>query len=107
MWTLINTLGAQAQLTPWQKSFKITPKLPPEELYDMENDPWSMNNLSVSAQPEHRAALAQLRLALEKWITDSDDQGRFMESPELAAALGFTRPQPSPDVKKKVPRKNG
>lgn len=107
VWNLIKTLGAQDQLTPWQKFFYLSPTMPPEELYDMENDPWSMHNLVVSAQSEHRAALAQLRLALEKWITDSDDQGRFMESPELAAALGFTRPQLSPDAKKKVPRKNG
>jgi len=107
VWNLIKTLGAQDQLTPWQNFFYLSPTMPPEELYDMENDPWSMHNLAVSAQPEHLAALAQLRLALEKWITDSDDQGRFKESPELAAALGFTRPQPSPDAKKKVPRKNG
>jgi hypothetical protein len=72
----------------------------------MEADPWSMHNLAASAQPEHRAALAQLRLALEKWITDSGDQGRFLESPELVAALGFTRPQPPVDAKKNKSRKN-
>jgi arylsulfatase A-like enzyme len=106
VWNLIKTLGAQDQLTPWQKFFYLSPTMPPEELYDMEADPWSMHNLAASAQPEHRAALAQLRLALEKWITDSGDQGRFLESPELVAALGFTRPQPPADAKKNKSRKN-
>ena len=106
VWNLIKTLGAQDQLTPWQKNFYLSPTMPPEELYDMEADPWSMHNLAASAQPEQRAALAQLRLALEKWITDSGDQGRFLESPELVAALGFTRPQPPADAKKNKSRKN-
>ena len=106
VWNLIKTLGAQDQLTPWQKNFYLSPTMPPEELYDMEADPWSMHNLAASAQPEHRAALAQLRRALEKWITDSGDQGRFLESPELVAALGFTRPQPPADAKKNKSRKN-
>lgn len=106
VWNLIKTLGAQDQLTPWQKNFYLSPTMPPEELYDMEADPWSMHNLAASAQPEHRAALAQLRLVLEKWITDSGDQGRFLESPELVAALGFTRPQPPADAKKNKSRKN-
>ena len=65
--------------------------MPPEELYDMDTDPWSMNNLVKSNKPEDQAALKKLRAALEKWIVDSDDQGRFPEPPEVATRKGATK----------------
>ncbi|HEY1171596.1 MAG TPA: sulfatase [Verrucomicrobiae bacterium] len=100
-WTLIPELGKQGKLTEWQKNFYLSPTMPPEELYDMETDPWSMNNLVTSTKPEHQAALKRLQGVLTQWITESDDQGRFPEPPEVAAAEGRTKPVDAKAGKKK------
>jgi arylsulfatase A-like enzyme len=91
VWTLIQELGAQGKLTDWQKSFYLAPTMPPEELYDLDTDPWAMNNRVNSTQPEHQAALKRLRAELERWIDETDDQGRFPEPPEVTARKGLTR----------------
>ena len=93
VWNLIKELGAQGKLTDWQKNFYLSPTMPPEELYDMDADPWSMNNLVTSTKPSDQAALARLRKTLDQWIVDSDDQGRVLEPAALAAAAGLTKPQ--------------
>ncbi len=92
---LIKELGAQGKLTPWQADFYLAPSMPAEELYDMENDPYSMHNLVNSPSEEHRTALTRLRAVLETWIADSNDQGRNLEPPALAAAEGYTKPRPA------------
>jgi hypothetical protein len=92
VWNLIKELGAQGKLTDWQKNFYLSPTMAPEELYDMDSDPWAMNNLVNSKDPVHQATLVRLRGTLEKWITDSDDQGRELEPAALAAAAGATKP---------------
>ena len=40
----------------------------------------------VTDEPQHREALERLRVALEKWIDETDDQGRFFEPPEALKA---------------------
>lgn len=92
-WNLIQEMGKEGKLTPWQKNFYLAPTMPPEELYDMETDPWSMNNLVTSTKPEHQAVLKRLQGVLTQWISDSDDQGRFPEPPEVARAEGATKPK--------------
>jgi arylsulfatase A-like enzyme len=92
VWNLIKELGAADKLTEWQKNFYLAPTMPPEALYDMNADPHSMNNLVASAKPEHQAALKRLRAELEKWLVESDDQGRFPEPPEVTARKGLTKP---------------
>ncbi|MBL9189695.1 MAG: sulfatase [Opitutaceae bacterium] len=99
--SLIKELGAQDKLTAWQKNFYLSPTMAPEELYDMESDPWSMNNLVASKKPADQAALARLRTTLEKWIVESDDQGRVMEPVAVAAAAGRTRPEEPKQKKNK------
>jgi len=47
----------------------------------MNADPWSMTNLATSDKPEHQAALMRMRAVLEKWIADTNDQGRIPEPP--------------------------
>ena len=37
------------------------------------------NNLVSSPRPEHKAAVKRLRAVLEKWIEESNDQGRVLE----------------------------
>ncbi len=56
--------------------------MPEEELYDLHSDPWEINNLAKSDQPEHQAELKKLRAVLEKWIEDTNDQGRRLETLE-------------------------
>ncbi len=77
---MIPQLDKEGKLTAWQKAFYMAPTMPAEELYDMDADPWSMTNLTNSDKPEHQAALKRLRGALEKWIEETDDQGRFPEA---------------------------
>jgi arylsulfatase A-like enzyme len=101
VWNLIKELGAQGKLTDWQKNFYLSPRMPEEELYDMDADPWSMNNLVNSSKPEDQAALKKLRAALDQWLVDSDDQGRFPEPAEVAARQGATKAGSSDDAAKK------
>ncbi len=101
VWNLIKELGAEGKLTDWQRNFYLSPTMPEEELYDMDADPWSMNNLVKSDKAEDQAALKKLRAALDQWLIDSDDQGRFPESPEVAARAGATQPGADHSTKKK------
>src|SRR5207244_3705181 len=97
VWNLLKELHAQGKLTPAQ-AFLAAPHMPPEELYDVENDPHEINNLAASPSPEHQEALKRLRGVLEKWIADTNDQGRIPEPPEVAAAKGATRPGTNPNA---------
>src|SRR5205823_11232343 len=91
VWNLLKELHAQGKLTPTQ-AFLTAPHMPPEELYDLENDPHEIKNLVNSKDPEHQAVLARLRVVLAQWIEESNDQGRTPEPPEVAAAKGATKP---------------
>ena len=90
VWNLLPELHAQGKLTPAQE-FLCQPRMPDEELYDLQNDPWEIHNLATSTRPEDQAALKKLQAALEKWIADTNDQGRF---PEKASAAGDENSQP-------------
>jgi hypothetical protein len=72
--------------------------MPAEELYDLERDPHEIHNLAASKDPADQAALERLRRVLEKWIVETDDQGRIMEPPEVAAAKGATKPGTNPNA---------
>jgi arylsulfatase A-like enzyme len=97
VWNLLKELHAQGKLTPVQEVL-VAPSMPPEELYDLERDPYEINNLAGSPRPEHKAVLRRLRAVLERWIEQSDDQGRVLERPEIAAAKGATRPGSNPNA---------
>src|SRR4030095_13716941 len=88
VWNLLKELDAQGKLTPLQKQL-TAPTMPAEELYDVVADPHETKNLASS--PEHSAVLKELRGVLEKWIDESNDQGRKLEPPEIAAAKGATQ----------------
>jgi N-sulfoglucosamine sulfohydrolase len=107
VWDLLKELHAQGKLTPAQE-FLCQPTMPPEELYDLEADPYEIHNLVGSTQPEHQAALARLRAVLEKWIEETRDQGAAFEPPEVAAARGATKAaSSSPPAFKPKGRKKG
>lgn len=79
--TLMKTLNAKGELTPAQARF-MAPTKPKEELYDLKNDPFELNNLAASSG--HSGILGRLSSALDKWETETNDQGRFPEMSDEA-----------------------
>jgi N-sulfoglucosamine sulfohydrolase len=81
---LIRQLFAEGKLSGAPLAL-MTPRLPDEELYDTQSDPYEIDNLAGSRLPEHREALARLRTALKVWITATGDLGQFPEPAEVVA----------------------
>ena len=79
---LMYELHAKNELTPAQATLMAS-RLPDEELYDTANDPHEINNLASSTDPEHQRVLEELRTELQRWIEETDDQGRHAESPAV------------------------
>ncbi len=80
MLPVMRELHAKGRLTPVQAQL-LAPARPEEELYDLESDPFEIDNLA--GDPTHAETLERLREELEAWIEASDDQGRFPEPPEV------------------------
>jgi arylsulfatase A-like enzyme len=89
VWNLLKELHAQSKLTSAQ-AVLCAPTMPPEELYDLESDPYEIKNLANS--PGHADVLKRLRAALDQWIADTRDAGAVMEPPEVVARQGATKP---------------
>jgi arylsulfatase A-like enzyme len=72
----IEAMYANGELTPAQ----ALPygERPPEELYDMRQDPHQTANLANDSA--HRAVVERMRGVLADWITDTDDKGQYPES---------------------------
>jgi arylsulfatase A-like enzyme len=102
VWNLLKDLKEQGKLTPPQEAL-CAPTLPEEELYDLQEDPHEIRNLAQS--PEHREILKRLRAALEKWIEETNDQGKTLEPADVAQRQGRTRPAAAPDGQKKAGKK--
>jgi N-sulfoglucosamine sulfohydrolase len=79
VWNLLKELHAQGKLTPPQE-FLCQPRMPDEELYDLQTDPFEIHNLAGSTQARDRAELKKLRGLLSQWIEETNDQGRFPEA---------------------------
>jgi uncharacterized sulfatase len=89
MLPLMRLLHAEGKLTPVQAAF-LASRRPPEELYDLETDPWETRNLATL--PEHAATLRDLRAKLEEWMRATGDQGGTPETrPTLAEIIADTR----------------
>ncbi len=97
VWNLLKRLDAEGKLTPAQKALTAA-TMPPEELYDLAADPFEIDNLAISPDPEALAALERLRKVLNQWIEDTDDKGRDLEPASLAAAKGVTKPGTPPNT---------
>jgi N-sulfoglucosamine sulfohydrolase len=106
VWNLLKQLDAEGKLTPVQK-FLTAPSMPPEELYDLQTDPYEIHNLAGSPEPEHRFTLKRLGAALDLWIEASNDQGRIPEPPEVAKAKGATKAGTNPNGNAIVDKKPG
>ena len=61
----------------------LAPTRPAEELYDLETDPYEIHNVAQS--PTYQAVRARLAEALDRWIEQIDDQGRFPEPDDVVA----------------------
>jgi N-sulfoglucosamine sulfohydrolase len=77
-------LHRAGQLAPAAESFFFASSRPPEELYDRENDPHELRNLSDD--PAHRAKLRELRAALDAW---QEEIGDLYREPEEQLARRF------------------
>jgi len=91
VWNLLKELDAQGKLTAAQK-FLTAPTMPPEELYDLEKDPYEIHNLADSSDAGEQAELKKLRGVVEKWIEETHDQGAVFEPKEVAEHEGRTKP---------------
>jgi arylsulfatase A-like enzyme len=56
---------------------------PAEELYDIESDPYEINNLA--ADPKYAETKKRLSTALAQWQDEINDKGRIAEDPKIAA----------------------
>ena len=77
---LMRELQAEGRLTPVQARL-LAPSRPEVELYDLEADPYEIDNLADD--PAYAAKRAELTEALEAWIVESNDQGRTPESEDV------------------------
>lgn len=59
----------------------MQPTRPAEELYDIQNDPWEINNLADD--PAYAEIKQKLAAAVVEWQEEIDDQGRKPESEEV------------------------
>ena len=93
VWNLLKQLHAEGKLTPPQEAM-CQPTMPAEELYDMQEDPFQLNNLATSTKPEHQAALKRLSGVLDQWIIDIDDKGRTPEPAEILKMVEDDKKKP-------------
>jgi N-sulfoglucosamine sulfohydrolase len=56
-----------------------------EQLFDTQLDPYETVNLAGSESPDHRAALLEMRSALDTWTAETRDRGGIPESREIVA----------------------
>ncbi len=75
----LRALHAAGSLNPLQETILFAPQRAPEELYDVQADPFETRNLA--ADPSHQATLLALRARLARWQRETRDPGP--ESPEV------------------------
>ena len=93
VWNLLKQLHAEGKLTPPQDAM-CQPTMPEEELYDLQTDPFELQNLAKSEKPEHQAKLAKLRGVVDQWIIDICDRGRTPEPPEVLKMVENEKQKP-------------
>ena len=62
----------------------MAPSRPAEELYDLQNDPYEINNLA--GQPQYQTVQNELSAALDNWIDETGDKGQTMEDVQVTQA---------------------
>ena len=77
----LRRLYALGKLNQEQASW-LRPTKPAEELYDLDKDPYELNNLA--RKPEMQDTLKHLRKVLEDWIKETNDLGEIPEEDLIA-----------------------
>ena len=67
------------------QSWWLHPTKPDEELYDLDNDPYELNNLA--SLPKMEDTLTKLRGVLKDWIKETNDLGEIPEADLIAKWL--------------------
>ena len=75
-------------------------KRPPEEFYDILNDPYCQTNLFGQAQ--FSTVQEELATALERWMTEQGDSGRSVELEALDRQADWRKARKNPKPKKAV-----
>ncbi len=70
-------LQAEGKLNRPQQQWMANTR-PPEELYDVEADPFQINNLCD--QPKYQKVLGEMRIQQDQWTVKTGDMGRLNES---------------------------
>ena len=68
---------AAGKLNPTQVELLFADQRPKEELYDLEADPWELNNLA--GDKANKKTLKNLRGTLDRWIEQTGDKGQAVE----------------------------
>jgi arylsulfatase A-like enzyme len=74
----LRELHESGKLTGLPEQLLFAPERAPEELYDLDADPFEVKNLA--ADPAHEAALKEMRGRLDRWMEETGDLGRVPES---------------------------
>jgi len=82
-WVYLRVLKNRGELTPEQASLLVD-RLPEEELYDVEAEPFETRNLA--GDPSHAEQLSRMRSTLEQWIESSGDRGDEPVDPDIIKA---------------------
>ncbi len=82
LWSLINVLAEKGELNDAQEHFRLKSR-PEEELYDLQNDPYEVNNLANDEK--HATILNDLRTKLDTWIEETGDMGETPEPDDIIA----------------------
>ncbi|MEW6238466.1 MAG: sulfatase [Candidatus Omnitrophota bacterium] len=75
---LLRRLHDEGKLTPEQELF-MAPTRPPEELYNLVDDPNELRNLAQN--PAQSSTLKEMRETLDRWMRETGDQGGVPEDP--------------------------
>jgi arylsulfatase A-like enzyme len=84
----LRELHAQGKLNALQEEVLFSPTRAPEELYDVQADPFETHNLA--SDPKFRSTLETLRARLDRWMVETRDSGPESEQvydANLAAEL--------------------
>ncbi|MCR9197791.1 MAG: sulfatase [Planctomycetaceae bacterium] len=80
---LMRRLKAEGKLTG--AALQLMQPFGKEMLFDTQSDPQEIQNLVESDDAEHRAALQELRAAMDTWQVETGDRGHIPEPPEIVA----------------------
>ena len=76
-WTNLTDADVAAADAGVRRAYDTWDDAPPEELYDLSNDPYEMTNLA--ADPAYARQLAEMRGAVDQWIEETGDKGAINE----------------------------